>query len=252
MSTSALYTDLSHYYDLMCQDIDYKTQTLGVSRLQQIFGNGGLRHLDLACGTGPHIAHFIAEGYHCQGLDLNQPMLDLAKLRCPAAEFSQQNICDFSITNSVDLITCFLYSLHYCGTVANLTACIAHVHQALAEGGVFCFNSVDKTYIDNSLQVRHQTTHEGSVFTFESGWFYQGAGEHQKLRLHIEKTDGTNTEAWHDEHPMVAISFAELLELLSPYFEVHLLEHDYEKIAPLSANSGNALVVCIKRDAAQS
>ena len=252
MSSAALYTDLSHYYDLMCQDIDYKTQSFGVSRLQQIFGNGGLRHVDLACGTGPHIAHFLTEGYQCQGLDLNQPMLDLAKLRCPEAEFSKQNICNFTLDQPVDLITCFLYSLHYCGTLANLTACIAHVHQALADGGVFCFNAVDKTYIDNTLQVRHQTSHQGSLFTFQSGWYYKGDGEQQKLRLHIEKTDGTNTEAWHDEHPMVAVSFAELLELLSPYFEVHLLEHDYEKISPLSANTGNALVVCIKRDAVQS
>ncbi len=51
---------------------------------------------------------------------------------------------------------------------------------------------------------------------------------------------------------MVAVSFAELQALLSPYFEVHLLEHDYEKIVPLSTNTGNALVVCIKRDAVQN
>lgn len=247
MSTAALYTDLSHYYDLMCQDIDYKTQTLGVSRLQQMFGNGGQRHLDLACGTGPHISHFIAEGFHCQGLDLNQPMLDQAKLRCPTAEFSKQNICDFTLEQPVDLITCFLYSLHYCGNLANLTSCIRHVHQALAVGGVFCFNSVDKNFIDNSLLVRHQTTYEDCLFTFESGWFYQGDGEQQKLRLHIEKTSRDSTQTWHDEHPMVAVSFAKLEELLAPYFEVHLLEHDYEKISPLVANSGNALVVCIKR-----
>ena len=50
MSGNALYTDLSGYYDLMCADIDYAAQSHCVHRLQQLFGNGGKRHLDLACG----------------------------------------------------------------------------------------------------------------------------------------------------------------------------------------------------------
>ncbi len=249
MST-ALYNDLSQYYDLMCRDIDYKSQSLGVVRLQQFFGNGGLRHLDLACGTAPHIAHFLQQGYECIGLDLNQPMLDLAKIRCPKAQFSHQNICDFTLAEPVDLITCFLYSLHYCGQLSALKACIAQVYQALNPGGVFCFNAVDKDFIDNHSTVSHQTEHEGSLFTFESGWFYQGDGDRQQLRLQIVKTSADLTETWQDAHPMVAISFAELTELLSPYFEVHLLAHDYEKIVPLAVNTGNALVVCIKAPSA--
>ncbi|GGC80349.1 hypothetical protein GCM10011362_31190 [Marinobacter halophilus] len=61
MSANVLYTDLSGCYDLMCADIDYPAQSQGVRRLHQLFGNGGTRHLDLACGTGPHIRHCIPE-----------------------------------------------------------------------------------------------------------------------------------------------------------------------------------------------
>src|SRR3990167_11360758 len=39
MSVNALYTDLSDYYDLMCADIDYQTQSHCIHRLQQLFGN---------------------------------------------------------------------------------------------------------------------------------------------------------------------------------------------------------------------
>ena len=81
MSVNALYTDLSGYYDLMCADIDYQAQSHCIHRLQQLFGNGGVRHLDMACGTGPHIRHFIDAGYASSGLDINQPMLDLAQSR---------------------------------------------------------------------------------------------------------------------------------------------------------------------------
>jgi SAM-dependent methyltransferase len=247
MSSNALYTDLSHYYDLMCADIDYRAQSDSVRRLQQLFGNPGRRHLDLACGTGPHVRHFLDFGYCSAGLDINQPMLDIAQARCPEAAFSRQDMASFRVDEPQDLITCFLYSIHYNPDLQQLRACLASVHDALAEDGVFCFNTVDKTQIDNRSFVRHTVEHEGSLFTFGSGWYYAGEGDRQALRLGIEKTTAGVTQAWQDEHPMVALSFAELQQMLQPQFEVHLFEHDYERITPWNGTSGNALFVCVKR-----
>ena len=246
MSVNALYTDLSGYYDLMCADIDYQAQSHCIHRLQQLFGNGGVRHLDMACGTGPHIRHLIDAGYASSGLDINQPMLDLAAIRCPEAQFSQLDMCAFSVAERLDLITCFLYSVHYSAGIERLQACVASVHAALNNQGVFCFNAVDRERIDNALSVTHSVRHEGSQFTFSSGWHYPGAGERQSLRLRIEKATGDETQVWRDEHPMVAVSFAELQEVLRPYFEVHVFEHDYEKIIPWDQVSGNAIFVCVK------
>lgn len=246
-SSNALYTDLSSYYDLMCADIDYQAQSQSARRLHQFFGTEGKTHLDLACGTGPHIRHFLDAGYQSSGLDLNQPMLDKAQQRCPEANFMQQNMCDFNLTEPVDLITCFLYSIHYSASIQNLRACIASVFAALKPGGVFCFNAVDKDKIDNSSYVRHSAVFGDSHFVFESGWNYSGTGEKQTLNLSIEKTTADLKQLWQDQHPMVAISFAELEQLLCPWFEVHVLEHNYEKIAAWDKHSGNALFVCIKR-----
>lgn len=247
MSSNALYTDLSAYYDLMCADIDYQAQSHCVRRLHQLFGTSGRRHLDLACGTGPHVRHFLDFGYASAGLDINQPMLDLAQLRCPEAQFSRQDMASFTVDAPQDLITCFLYSLHYNPGLAPLQACLEQVHGALAAGGVFCFNTVDKRQIDNQSFVRHSVEHEGSDFTFGSGWFYRGEGEQQALRLCIEKTTDGVTQRWEDEHPMVATGFDELQQLLAPRFEVQVFEHDYERITPWDGRSGNALFVCVKR-----
>ena len=247
MSHNAIYTDLSGYYDLMCADIDYQAQSECVQRIHQLFGNGGKRHLDLACGTGPHVRHFLDAGFQSSGLDINQPMLDLAQQRCPEASFSQQDMCAFRATQPLDLITCFLYSIHYSGSFERLRACIASVHAALADGGVFCFNAVDKSQIDNSSFVSHSVRQQDATFWFSSGWFYAGEGEQQRLRLRIERADPQGTQLWKDEHPMVAVTFGELLELLEPYFEVQLLEHDYQRLVPWNGTSGNALVVGVKR-----
>lgn len=246
MSVNALYTDLSGYYDLMCADIDYHAQSNCIRRLHQIFGNDGKAHLDLACGTGPHVRHFLDFGYHSSGLDINQPMLNLAKKRCPEAQFSLQNMSDFKVVEPLDLITCFLYSIHYCDGIDKLKECIANVHRALKVDGVFCLNVVDKNKIDSDLCVRHTVKQEDDLFTFSSGWNYSGYGEMQSLKVSIEKTDAAGTQIWHDQHPMVAFSFAELLEILQPYFEVHIFEHDYEKIIPWDKNSGNAIFTCVK------
>lgn len=246
MSTNALYTDLSGYYDLMCADINYPAQSNSIRRLHQIFGNGGTQHLDLGCGTGPHVRHFIDFGYQSSGLDINQPMLDLAKLRCPEAEFVLQDMSDFTVAKPLDLITCFLYSIHYNADLKKLTECFASVHKALKVGGVFYFNSVDKNKIDNTLLAKHTAQQEGARFNFSSGWNYVGQGERQSLNVSIEKVTAAETQIWHDQHPMVAVSFDELSAILKPYFEVHVFEHDYEKILPWDKASGNAIFTCVK------
>lgn len=247
MSETVLYTDLSAYYDLMCADIAYQAQSACVARLHQIFGNDGRQHLDMACGTGPHIRYFLDSGYQSQGLDLNQPMLDKAQIRCPEATFSLQNMCSFSIDQPVDLITCFLYSIHYSGDIAPLEACLESVSNALTSGGLFCFNSVDKRFIDNQSSTTHSATFEGSTFDFRSGWFYEGQGSQQRLRLSIQKTTDEQVEVWQDSHPMVAIEFPELSTLLEKHFEVFVFEHDYDKLVPWAGTSGNAIFVCVKR-----
>lgn len=246
MSTNALYTDLSGYYDLMCADIDYQAQSNCIRRLHQIFGNGGKRHLDLACGTGPHIRHFTDFGYQSSGLDINQPMLDIAAARCPEAQFSLQNMSTFNVSEPLDLITCFLYSIHYNDGMEKLRECIANVHHALKSDGVFCFNVVDKNKINNNLFAKHTARQEENLFTFSSAWNFCGHGEKQSLKLSIEKITAEGTHTWNDEHPMVALGFVELTEILKPWFEVHVFEHDYEKIVPWDGASGNAIFTCVK------
>ncbi|MFT3930576.1 MAG: class I SAM-dependent methyltransferase [Spongiibacteraceae bacterium] len=246
MSSTALYTDLSRYYDLMCADINYSEQSEYVRRVNQIFGNGGKRYLDLGCGTGPHVRHFLDFGFECSGLDIHAPMLDIAQQRNPEAHFFQGDMSSFTVAEPLDLITTFLYSIHYNLNIAKLAECIASVHAALSVGGIFCFNAVDKSAITNKGGVRHSVAHEGSEFIFSSSWYYAGQGDEQQLRVRIEKTTAGSTEIWQDEHQMVAVSFPFLRELLERFFEVHVFEHIYDCIEPWAGSSGNAIFVCVK------
>jgi len=246
MSSTALYSDLSGYYDLMCADINYQEQSDYVRRLHQLFGNQGKNYMDLACGTGPHIRHFIDFGYSASGVDINQPMLDIAQARCPEAQFRLQDMRNLDINAQMDLISCFLYSIHYNQSISTLTECIASVHRALKPGGLFCFNAVDKSKIDNRAGIKRNLTQGDRAFIFQSSWYFDGEGEQQQLRLSIEKTTSGITENWSDHHSMVALTFQHLQQLLEPYFEVHRFTHDYHKITSWENGSGNAFFVGIK------
>lgn len=247
MSVTALYTDLSGYYDLMCADINYGGQSAYVRRLHDLLGNQGKDYLDLACGTGPHLRHFIDFGYTANGVDINQPMLDIAQTRCPEAQFTQQDMSKLTVVTQMDLISCFLYSIHYNQSITTLTDCITRVHNALNPGGMFCFNAVDKSTIDNRAGIKRHLMHDHSDFSFQSNWYYPGVGERQELQLSIEKTTDGITENWRDQHAMVALTFQHLQQLLEPYFEVHIFAHDYHKIIPWDGSAGNAFFVAIKR-----
>ena len=247
MCSTALYTDLSCYYDLMCADINYREQSEYVRRLHNLLGNDGKNYLDLACGTGPHIRHFIDFGFNTSGVDINQPMLDIAQTRCPEAQFSQQDMANLHLQEKMDLISCFLYSIHYNQTISALSECIASAHAALKPGGVFCFNAVDKNKIDNRAGIKRNLLHDNNEFIFQSSWYFSGEGEQQQLRLSIDKTTKGITEHWRDQHSMVALSFQQLQALLEPYFDVHIFAHDYSKIAPWDNSSGNAFFVAIKK-----
>ncbi len=122
----------------------------------------------------------------------------------------------------------------------------ANAHRALKPGGVFYFNVVDKHKIDNDIFVKHTAKQGENLFSFRSAWSYCGQGEKKTLKLRIEKTHADETLHWNDEHSMVAVSFDELTQLLLPYFDVHIFEHDYEKITPRNSTSGNAIFACVK------
>ena len=106
--------------------------------------------------------------------------------------------------------------------------------------------AVDKNKINNNTFVRHTLKQDSNDFAFSSAWNYSGHGEKQSLKLSIEKTTQDVSQSWQDEHPMVAFGFEQLIALLKPYFEVHVFEHDYNKIVPWDRQSGNAIFVCVK------
>ena len=250
MSDTALYTDLARYYDLMCADINYQEQSQHAFRLHRLLGAGGNEYLDLACGSGPHVEQFIAMGYNATGLDLNAPMLSIAAQRCPTATFSLQDMSEFSFAQRFDLITCFLYSMHYCYPTEKFQAAAARAYAALNPGGVIYFDAVDKNTIANDQGVSHEHAQGDDVFRFQSRWFYKGNGDLLDLFLRIHKKNGTKQERWQDHQKKLALNKNSMQKILIKIgFEVTVLKRNFDRIEIWDGVAGNVIFVCVKPSA---
>lgn len=247
MPDTTLYTDLSAYYDLMCSDINYIEQCDTAHRLHRIFGNKGLQYLDLACGTGPHVERFIELGYNCTGLDINEPMLQRAAERCEQATFSLQDMSSFQFQQPFDLITCFLYSIHYCYPQNKFNAVLSNVFNALNPGGVFCFDSVDKHTISNDEGVKHRVQNGEEYCSFQSRWYYSGAGDILDLHLSICRYMNKRQQVWHDHHTMLALDIHTLQALLTDIgFIVTIFERDFLKLVPWNEKAAMFFLFVLK------
>jgi len=247
-STGNLYTDLSHWYDQFCSQVDYAEQCAFANRAFSAFASsGGREYLDLACGTGPHLLHMQEYGFSLTGLDNSARMLELAAVKVPSAEFLLCDLAAFDHNEHFDLITCFLYSIHYSHPVSAFQQTLKRAWQALKPGGVFIFNSVDAAGATQTHTVNTELQDGDTRLRFESGWHYQGQGDVLDLRLAITRTSGAGVERWHDQHRMTAILLPQLQDLLvQSGFEVTLMEHDYQRMQPWGGESFNVIVVACK------
>ncbi|MDO8909216.1 MAG: methyltransferase domain-containing protein [Pseudohongiella sp.] len=249
-----LYADLSGYYDLFCAEVDYAAQCAFAKRAYDCFANsGGHHYLDLACGTGAHILPMQSYGFVATGLDNSADMLAQAVRRCPNAEFILSDMSALEASCHYDLISCFLYSIHYSHPVSSLKLTLKRTFDALKPGGVFIFNTVDITGINSRHFVSTRVETEHSIMSFTSGWTYCGAGEAMHLHLSInqqvkaDSAQSSEKRVWQDKHTMTAISIHGLKQWLQETgFEVTLLEHDYSRLQAWAGESFNIIVVAGK------
>lgn len=249
MSTdNRLYSDLSHYYDRFCADIDYAQQAAFAERAFRCFAaSGGYRHLDLACGTGQLMGHMRDAGFLVSGLDYSADMLREAAGRCPNALLIEADMAELTLPEPVDLITCFLYSLHYSHPVSRLQTTLGRMYEALKPGGMVLFDVVDKRGIGCRDIRSTYAEPDGSMLTFCSGWRYAGVGEQLDLHLSIERRDSEHQQCWQDRHTMTALTITELEQWMHDAgFEVTLLAHDYSALKPLDKSDFNAIVVGVR------
>jgi ubiquinone/menaquinone biosynthesis C-methylase UbiE len=89
----------------------------------------------VACGTGQHIAHWLAH-YTVTGLDIEPNLLAVARQRNPAAAFVEGDMVAFDLGQSFDVVTCLFSAIGYVKTLDRLLLALQGMRRHVKPGGV--------------------------------------------------------------------------------------------------------------------
>jgi SAM-dependent methyltransferase len=105
-------------------------ETPVVSRILEDLPSG--RALDAACGTGRWAAFLADRGHDVLGVDASDEMLDVARIKVPAARFRVGQLTSLPVSDGwADLVVCALALTH----VEDLGAAINELGRAVRPGG---------------------------------------------------------------------------------------------------------------------
>ncbi|MEW6404476.1 MAG: class I SAM-dependent methyltransferase, partial [Chloroflexota bacterium] len=133
-----MFSKSAKYYDEIYAAVkkDYAAEVNKLRKLiQKHKQTGGVRLLDVACGTGAH-ASLLNEHFHVEGLDLDAGSLSVARRKCPGAKFHHADMVDFQLKSRFDVITCLFSSIGYTRTKSRLQKAIRNMVDHLVPGGV--------------------------------------------------------------------------------------------------------------------
>ncbi len=115
---------------------DYVNEAQRIHALiQQRRRSPGTSLLDVACGTGGHLA-VLREWYQVAGLDVDPQMLAVARRRCPGVRFHQADMVDFDLRRTFNAVLCLFSSIGYVHTVVRLAQTLRTFARHTAPGGV--------------------------------------------------------------------------------------------------------------------
>jgi SAM-dependent methyltransferase len=138
------YDKIAHLYDIMYspeEGFDHEAQVAWVDTWREKL-DLPRTVLDLACGTGQHLARFEALGYRCYGVDASRAMLEIAAGRLEGACLELGRFHTFQLPERVPLATCFFNALSYNRDLEELRGTLQNVHTNLANAGLFVFDLV--------------------------------------------------------------------------------------------------------------
>lgn len=124
------------YYDRIYADKDYEGEARKLRALiTTLLGAERRRLLDVACGTGRHLA-YLGAWFEAEGLDLSAGLLEVARRRNPTLTFHEGDMEDFDLHGTYDVLTCLFSAIGYLKTLEQVERTARTFRRHLVPGGV--------------------------------------------------------------------------------------------------------------------
>jgi SAM-dependent methyltransferase len=133
-----MFRSTAHLYDLIYEAAgkDYAAESADLHDLISARNPTAASLLDVACGTGAHLAHLRA-WYDLAGVDVDPAMLAQARRRLPeAVPLVEADMRSFSLGRRFDAVICLFSSIGYMSSVSELESAVAAMAAHLDSGGV--------------------------------------------------------------------------------------------------------------------
>ncbi len=114
---------------------DFAAEAERVHELVQARRPGARTLLDVACGTGAHLAH-LAGRYEVEGVDLDPAMLAVARERLPSVPLHEADMVGLDLGRRFHAVVCLFSSISYVRTPDRLERAVASMASHLEPGGV--------------------------------------------------------------------------------------------------------------------
>lgn len=122
-------------YDSYIPDADYEIGSTRLTSLILKYNPEARTLLDVGCGSGKYLEN-LRHTFQCEGLDLSDGFLEIARKRCSDVPIHKGNMIDFDLGRTFDAISCLFLAIAYVRTVENLEKAIASMARHLNPGGV--------------------------------------------------------------------------------------------------------------------
>ena len=202
-------------YDLIYGGFkDYESEAEAIAQLLGRWAPSAKTVLDVACGTGSHIAHLRrSHDLAADGLDIERGFLEVARAKVPEARFWLGDMADFELNTTFDAVLCLFSAVGYVGTLERLRSAVSRFRQHLSPGGVLILEPWFAPDGWTHGRVYMHTREEGDLRVVRMS-HSTVEGRISRLEFHYLIGDGSGIEHRTESHELGLFTQAEMLEAL--------------------------------------
>ncbi len=130
-----MFSRSAHLYDALYGFKDYDAEA---ARLRELIAErvpGARSLLDVACGTGTHLA-VLQEHFEVEGLDLDPQLLAVARERLPGVPLHEGDMTGFDLDRRFDVVVNLFSSIGYAAGDEQLQKAVAAMSRHMEPGGL--------------------------------------------------------------------------------------------------------------------
>lgn len=155
--------------------INYEEEYQFYSKVIKRYGKTEV--VEIGCGTGNLVNHFMKAGFNYIGLDMSQDMINLAKEKTPTAQFIKDDMRSFTLPKAVESTIITARTISYLLTNEDVNNTFHSISNNLQKGGILSFDIIDANkfipMVAGEKEIVHTAIANQTTYIRKSKWKLQ-------------------------------------------------------------------------------